>query len=294
MDVFPAFVPLSGRRIGLAGSGEGLAARRRLLAGSPAELVELTPGEAAEPGSWAGMALAFVADPDPEACAAAAAAARAAGVPVNVMDRPSLCDFTVPAIIDRGAVVAALGTGGASPLLVSRLRAEMETRLPPGLGRLAAYLDARKDRLRSRFPDPADRRVFLSGLLDGDLPGALESGGEALADAVLSHALETGAAPAGRLFSLPPDTPADRVSLGACRVLAGVDLVVLADEADPDLAALARRDAVRTKPSAASPGLVAQRLAEGRTVVLACDPAPYRAAGLQDVSLPVAPPPVPG
>ena len=164
MDVFPAFVPLTGRRVGLTGSGEGLAARHRLLSGSPAQIVDLDLSEAADPRSWAGMALGFVADPDPAACAAAAAAARAAGVPVNVMDRPALCDFTVPAIIDRGAVVAALGTGGASPLLVSRLRAEIETRLPPGVGRLAAYLDARKDVLRARFPDPADRRVFLTGL----------------------------------------------------------------------------------------------------------------------------------
>ena len=171
MDVFPAFVPLMGRRVGLTGSGEGLAARHRLLSGSPAQIIALDLSEAADPRSWAGMALGFVADPDLAACAAAAAAARAAGVPVNVMDRPALCDFTVPAIIDRGAVVAALGTGGASPLLVSRLRAEIETRLPPGLGRLATYLEARKDVLRARFPDPADRRVFLSGLLDGQ-PGA--------------------------------------------------------------------------------------------------------------------------
>ena len=234
------------------------------------------------------MVLGFVADPDPEACAAAAAAARAAGVPVNVMDRPALCDFTVPAIIDRGAVVAALGTGGASPLLVSRLRAEMETRLSPGLGRLAAYLDARKDVLRARFPDPADRRVFLSGLLDGDLPEALEAGGEVAADAALFPALESRVAPPGRLFSLPPDTPADLVTLRACRILASVDLLVLAEGVDMSLAALARRDAARATPADAPPGLVAQRLGEGRTVVLACDPSPYQEAGLLISPLPVA------
>lgn len=288
MDVFPAFVPLMGRRVGLTGSGEGLAARRRLLSGSPAQIIDLALSEAADPRSWEGMALGFVADADLAACAAAAAAARAAGVPVNVMDRPALCDFTVPAIIDRGAVVAALGTGGASPLLVSRLRAEIETRLPPGLGRLATYLEARKDVLRARFPDPADRRVFLSGLLDGDLPQALEAGGEAAADAALFPALESGAAPPGRLFSLPADTTADLVSLKACRVLAGVDLLVLAEGADTELATLARRDAVRATPAEAPPGLVAQRLAEGRTVVLACDPAPYREAGLLVSPLPVA------
>jgi hypothetical protein len=157
-----------------------------------------------------------------------------------------------------------------------------------GTGAATAYLDARKDVLRARFPDPADRRVFLSGLLDGDLPQALEAGGEAAADATLFPALESGTAPPGRLFSLPADTPADLVSLKACRVLAGVDLLVLAEGADTELATLARRDAVRATPAEAPPGLVAQRLAEGRTVVLACDPAPYREAGLVISPLPVA------
>ena len=61
MDVFPAFYPLAGRRVGLAGEGEGLEARRRLLRGSPAELVILDAGAAVSADAWAGMALGFIA-----------------------------------------------------------------------------------------------------------------------------------------------------------------------------------------------------------------------------------------
>ena len=119
MDAFPAFFPLSGRKVVIAGSGEPAEAKLRLLEGSPARIVHLRGDEAADPAAYAGAALAFVASTDDDFAQAAAAAARAAHVPVNVVDRPQLCDFTTPAVIDRGEVVAAIGTGGASPMLAT-------------------------------------------------------------------------------------------------------------------------------------------------------------------------------
>ena len=290
MDVFPAFYPLAGRRVGLAGEGEGLAARLRLLSGSPAELVVLDAASAVAAESWAGMALGFVALPDPDLASRIAAAVRAAGVPVNVMDRPALCDFTVPALIDRGALVAAFGTGGASPLVAARLRAELEPRVPEGLGRLARFLDDHKAELRRRWPDPGARRVVLSGLLEGPVAAAvLEGRPEAELRDLLSLALEGAARPAGRLFALPPSTPADLLSLRALQVLSSTDVLVVEPGGCGDVAALARREARRLPPVEAGPGEVAALLAEGRTVVLLVDPAPWRAAGLSPADLPVAP-----
>jgi precorrin-2 dehydrogenase/sirohydrochlorin ferrochelatase len=100
----------------------------------------LQGAEALEPAGYEGAALAFVAmaqDPEP-----AAAAARAAGVPVNVVDRPDLCDFTTPAIVDRGSVVGAIGTGGAAPVLATLLRTELELLWPEDLGDRAAVARA--------------------------------------------------------------------------------------------------------------------------------------------------------
>ena len=250
----------------------------------------LDAAAAVSPDAWAGMALGFIAHPDEAFSRQAADAARRAGAPVNVMDRPALCDFTVPALIDRGALVAAFGTGGASPLIAARLRAEMESRIPEGLGRLARFLEDNKAGLRRRYPDPGERRVFLSGLLEGPVAVAvLEGRPDADVQALLAEALSDAARPRGRLFTAPSETPPDLLSLRALRVLSATDVLVIRPGEAEGVANMARREARRLSPEAADPDEIAALLAEGRTVVLLTDPAPWRAAGLEPEDLPVAP-----
>ena len=167
MNAFPAFFPLAGKRVVIVGEGEGADAKARLLAGSPAEVERISAAAGADPRVYAGATLVFVATPDDAAAEAAARAARAAGVPVNVVDRPHLCDFVTPAVIDRGEVVAAVGTGGSAPILASLLRGDIEARVPEGAGRVAALLGRMQPEVRAAFPDLAARRAFLRSVLDG-------------------------------------------------------------------------------------------------------------------------------
>src|ERR1022692_2142111 len=104
MEAFPAFFPLNGARVVIAGEGEGAEAKARLLASSPATVARLTGAAALDPASYARATLVFVPSPDADFRRAAAAAAKAAGAPVNVVDDPALSDFHTPAIIDRGQV----------------------------------------------------------------------------------------------------------------------------------------------------------------------------------------------
>ena len=154
MDAFPAFYPLSGRTVVIVGDGEAAEAKARLFEGSPSVVIRLVGDEALAPEAYRGAVLAFVAGREDAFLSAVATAARAAGVPVNIVDHPELSDFITPAVIDRGAVVAAVGTSGAAPLLAASLRNDIEALLPEGVGRLADLLGELREEVRGALPDP--------------------------------------------------------------------------------------------------------------------------------------------
>lgn len=245
MDAFPAFFPLTGRSVAVAGEGEGADAKARLFAGSPATVVRLTPDAALDARSYAGMTLAFVAGPDEAWARAAAAAARAAHVPVNVVDRPALCDFTTPAVIDRGEVVAAIGTGGGSPMLATMLRHDIEARVPEGAGRIAALFRTMQDEVRAALPDPTARRRFLRAALVGPAAEAAMAGDMEGAMDRLRAALGDGPMLAGAVQYIDARGPADMLTLKAARALASADVLACDVDAHPEVLALARRDAER-------------------------------------------------
>src|SRR3546814_4871157 len=119
---------------------------------------------------------------DEGAARADAERARRAGLLVNATDRPDLCDFTVPSILDRSPVLVAIGTGGASAGLAKQLRLRLEVLLPHSLGALAHALQAARAGLRARFPDAGERRRALDAALGAG--GALDPLDEASAAGV--------------------------------------------------------------------------------------------------------------
>lgn len=186
MQSLPVFLVLRGRAVILTGSGEAADAKRRLLERAGARVV----GEAED------AAIAIVADGDD----ATAARLKARGVLVNATDRPELCDFTLPAIIDREPVLIAIGTGGASAGLAKALRQRIEAILPEKLGRLATALHAARDAIRARWPDAsARRRAIDAGLSAGGLIDPLR---EDAADEVPRWLAEQGDAEPSRLVAL--------------------------------------------------------------------------------------------
>lgn len=261
MDAFPAFFPLAGRTVAIAGDGEAAEAKARLFDGSPAVLLRLSGAEALRSRAYAGAALAFVAGGDDAWAAEAVAAARAAGVPVNAVDRPALCDFTTPAVIDRGEVVAAIGTGGASPMLATLLRHDIEARVPEGAGRIAALFRLMQDEVRGALPEAAARRRFLRAALNGPAAEAAAEGDMEGARERLRAALFETPQLAGRVLYVDARGPVDLLTLRAARTLASADVLVCDPDAHPDVLALARRDAER-RPAAGVEALV-ELAAEG-------------------------------
>ncbi|HUB83401.1 MAG TPA: bifunctional precorrin-2 dehydrogenase/sirohydrochlorin ferrochelatase [Bryobacteraceae bacterium] len=77
---------------------------------------------------------------------------------VNVVDRPALCTFTVPASVHRGDLTIAIATNGRCPAFASLLREELEDRYGPDYGPLLERFEQeRKRMIAGREPGPRIR-----------------------------------------------------------------------------------------------------------------------------------------
>jgi len=224
----PVFLRLAGRPVILVGEGDNADAKRRLLERAGATIV----------GEKYDAALAIVALEDPDVTVARL---KARGVLVNAVDRPDLCDFTLPAIVDRSPVIVAIGTGGASAGLAAALRQRLESLLPTTLGGLADALYAVRARLKASLPDmDARRRALAQALSEG---GALDplAADAASVDAWHGDASRQRAIEAIRLSSPDPDD----LTLRQARLLAQADRVVHTPDVPTAILDRARADAPR-------------------------------------------------
>ena len=248
----PIFVRLAGRPVILLGTGEAADAKRRLLDRAGAIVV----------GEDQPAALAIVAIDDEAQAVAAVERLRARGVLVNAVDRAALCDFTLPAIVDRAPVLVAIGTGGVSAGLAAALRQRLEALLPPTLGRLAEALHGARGGLRARLPDAGVRRQAIAAAL---VPGApLDPlGGYNGADVVA--AIGQGGAISGHETVVLASRDPDDLTLRQARLLANADRVVHTADVPAAILDRARADAARiaapaadAAPSAPAPGLTVE------------------------------------
>ena len=246
MRYLPVFLDLAGRAALVL--GDGSTAERKAAALARAGAV-LRRAARFEPGLLDGVAVAIGADAPEDDLVALYAAASARGIPVNVVDRPALCSFITPALIDRDPVTIAVGTGGAAPVLARLVRARIEALLPPDLGRLATLADGFRDEIRRRFPDLGRRRRLLERLFAGRV-SALALAGEddaaraAVADEIEAAAADMRAAGIVHLIGAGPGA-GDLITLRAQRLLGEADVVVHDRHASAEVLDMARRDAER-------------------------------------------------
>lgn len=267
MDYFPVFVALRGRNAIVVGGGEPAARKVRLLVKAAAQVTVIAQAPnpelraRADKGEIAvmqrrfrerdveGAAVVFGASGDGAIDDAVSRAARLAGVPVNVVDRPDLSTFIVPAIVDRSPIVVGISSGGAAPVLARRIRAEIEAMLPSGLGRLARFAGRFRAAVKANHPSFASRRRFWERFFDGPVAQAVLRGEQRPAwEGMLKlvNREETGTAGEGfvSIVGAGPGDP-DLLTLSALRLLQTADVIVydrLVGEAVLDYA---RRDAER-------------------------------------------------
>ena len=272
MRTFPLFMSLQERRVLVVGGTEAAARKVELLlsAGAHVTLIaDTVVGEIAQlidEGriSWSGRAfgdedlvgasLVIVASDDEAVQARVSHAAQRSCVPVNVVDRPGLSSFIMPAIVDRAPITIAISTGGAAPALARRLRAEIEQAMPAAIGRLARFAEVFRKQVRRTLDQSRTRRRFWDRVFEGRIGELALAGDEIGARRELIRLLdstrhETGSA-AGptqgmvHLVGAGPGDP-DLLTLKAHRLLQRADTVVYDRLVSAEVLAMARRDAER-------------------------------------------------
>lgn len=96
--------------------------------------------------------------------------AQQAGVLINVVDAPELCDFQVPAVVQREKLNIAVSTNGASPALAAQIRQELEEKY----GDEYAILLRLMSRLRGHICQDSstewvDRKILFQNILHRDI-----------------------------------------------------------------------------------------------------------------------------
>ncbi len=265
MKTFPMFLQMAGRRVVIVGGGEQAAQKSRLMLKTEASLTLVAPelehelealvasGKATShkgavtPDLFEGAALVFIATGCPGADAALHMLAKEAGVVVNVVDQPNLCDAVTPSIVDRDPVVVAIGTEGNAPVLGRQIKTQVETLLEPGLGNFVALAGRLRGAVAARVPQER-RRAFWRWVFDASPRRRHAAGAEREAAILVKEAIAAGMAPddagQGVLTVIPMPSSPDLLTLRAVRRLQEAD-VIFHEEGAEAILELARRDAER-------------------------------------------------
>ncbi|WP_068115019.1 siroheme synthase [Tropicimonas marinistellae] len=328
MKTFPMFLKMTGREVLIVGGGEQAAQKTRLMLKTEARVTILAtalddelqalvesgrishdPGPIG-PERFAGAALVFIATGCPGADTAIHAMAHRAGAPVNVVDRPDLCDAFTPSIVDRDPVVVAIGTEGTAPVLARQIKTRVEEMLEPRLGDLAAMAGRLRGAVARGVPQDR-RRAFWRWVFNGAPRRLHATGAEREAGREIKAAIHAQGAPTqdegAGLVSFVGIGPGarDLLTLRAVQRLQEADVIFHDRLVDPDLLEVARRDAERV-PMGAAPGALRMPQARADTAVViaarqgkrvvrlvpGCDPsdsAEYEGATLAGISVELVP-----
>ena len=276
----PIFLALDGKRAVAAGDGPAVAWKAELLSAAGADVVVFAecPCEelhalAAQPPRGAimlqhrawqaedfcGAAVAVAGFDDDRDARRFAEAARAAGVPVNVIDKPAFCDFSFGAIVNRSPLVIGISTDGAAPVFAQAIRGKLEAMIPRGFADWAEAARRWRKAIQSSGLSFAARRRFWQVFARFALAHPDRAPAQSDFDSVLRQT-RTEAMPveAGSVtfVGTGPGDP-ELLTLRAVRALQSADVILIDDLVAPDILDFARREARKMlvgNPGQSAPG----------------------------------------
>jgi uroporphyrin-III C-methyltransferase/precorrin-2 dehydrogenase/sirohydrochlorin ferrochelatase len=264
LNAFPVFMRVEDEAVVIVGDGEEALAKARLLGQSSARLIIVSaepepvlkewiaangPRHLAQsyaPEILDGAVLVFAATGDAALDARISADARAKSIPANAVDRPELCDFFTPALVNRAPLAVAIGTEGAGPVLAQIVRGRIDQLLSPSLGPLAALASSFREAAERVLPKGSPRRRFWSEFFKGAPAHAMATGDDAAARSAAEKLLSHAPPAAGHIALVGAGPGAeDLLTLRAQRLLMEADAIVYDALVPEAVVAMGRRDAER-------------------------------------------------
>lgn len=209
MSYYPIMLDVKGRRCVVVGGGQvALRKAQSLLeCGAAVEVIspELCTGleELASNGSvkvarrpyrrgdLKGAVLVIAAADDSEVNRSVSEEAAASGIPVNVVDVPGLSTFIVPSSLSRGDLTIAVSTGGRSPALARRIRAELEQSFGEEYSLLASLVAEVRSELKKEgiavAADVWQEALDLDALLELLRSGRRDAAKQRLSESLKKH-----------------------------------------------------------------------------------------------------------
>jgi uroporphyrin-III C-methyltransferase/precorrin-2 dehydrogenase/sirohydrochlorin ferrochelatase len=264
MQALPIFMNINQRLCVVIGAGEVAARKVTMLLRAQASVTVYAPeicptlADLVEAGriryqparfadqQLSGACLVIAATNDVQVNTAVSLAAQANNIPVNVVDAPALCTFTMASIVERSPIVIAISSEGNAPVLARYLRSKIETMLPAGYGRIAAIAGEFRDKVKSKYATSQARRIFWEGVLQGPIVERILAGQEAAARIGLDQLLadDTASQQHGEVYLVGggPGDP-DLLTFRALRLMQQCDVCVYDKLVSPEVLDLVRRDA---------------------------------------------------
>ncbi len=264
MQALPIFINITQRRCVVIGGGEVAARKVQMLLKANAAIMLYAPEINAQlralvddqkinyissnfaENQLEDACLVIAATDDESVNRAVSAAAKARNIPVNVVDAPALCTFTMASIVERAPIVIAISSEGTAPVLARYIRAKIETMLPAGYGRIGAIASEFREKVKAKFTTTQARRIFWENVLQGPIVERILAGQEAAAreslEALLSDDAEKPLHGEVYLVGAGPGDP-DLLTFRALRLMQQCDVCVYDKLVSPEIMELVRRDA---------------------------------------------------